>query len=416
MKELRPDEQRAIRQLKSCLDVWSQGCIVCDFKGNPIRPRDRHATHDCHDYLYRTVQTWAPLFLTRLQRLADADTQSCPVCLVPRLICGRWKQGKSNEWAATGSKCQYDGVVVFTIVTALEEAVEVREELDLWMDSWLHSRNLDRVCQWLSERTVGNDLCAMRAIEVFQLVSGAWGRLNRNNQGYHCPRSSWITSTGLASDVENKADEAAYALRKQRRQSLMAQNQREGRDEAEFDSRLLAWLGKCPICYTLKKMGTADIDTYHDLEACQDEKRDLVLMEVARLHKIEFASDLCCKVCAVPIETCNEHRAYRMGDKTQCLYKGALQAAVAAITIAGPDVVVQKMYKWMQSKGVWIGNTALGEEDVQQVTIMMLEWFSQKASWRYITASVLVQVFTQLDQWVEAFGKGEELEDWVNSA
>jgi hypothetical protein len=102
MKELRSDEQRAIREPKSCLDVWSQGCIVCDFKGNPIRPRDRHATHNCHDHLYRTVRTWAPLFLTRLQGLADADAQSCPVCLVPRIICGRWKQGKPNEWAATG--------------------------------------------------------------------------------------------------------------------------------------------------------------------------------------------------------------------------------------------------------------------------------------------------------------------------
>jgi hypothetical protein len=125
----------------------------------------------------------------------------------------------------------------------------------------------------------------------------------------------------------------------------MALNQREGRDEAEFDSRLLAWLWKCPVCYTLKKMGTVDIDTYHGLEACQDEKRDLVLMEVARLYKIEFASELCCKVCAVPIATCNEHRAYRVGDNTQCLYKGALQEAVAAIMTAGPDVVVQKMYK-----------------------------------------------------------------------
>jgi hypothetical protein len=43
---------------------------------------------------------------------------------------------------------------------------------------------------------------------------------------------------------------------------------------------------------------------------------------------------------------------------------------------------------------------------------MMLEWFSQRASWRYYTASILVQVFNQLDRWVEAFGKGIELEDW----
>jgi hypothetical protein len=61
LTELRADEQRAMRELKRCLDVWSRGCIICDFKGNPTRPTDRHATHDCRDRLYRTVQTWAPL-------------------------------------------------------------------------------------------------------------------------------------------------------------------------------------------------------------------------------------------------------------------------------------------------------------------------------------------------------------------
>ncbi|KAL5350919.1 hypothetical protein ACLOAV_004492 [Pseudogymnoascus australis] len=148
-----------------------------------------------------------------LVREALADTQSCPMCLVPRLICNRWKQGKPNKWVETGSECQYGGVVVSTIVTAVEEAVEIREELNVWMDSWLHSRNLDMVCQWMSMPTMGNDLCTLRVIEVFNLVSGAWGRLNSTNEGYHTPRISWITSTGPASDADNIADEA-YESRK----------------------------------------------------------------------------------------------------------------------------------------------------------------------------------------------------------
>jgi hypothetical protein len=81
--------------------------------------------------------------------------------------------------------------------------------------------------------------------------------------------------------------------------------------------------------------------------------------------------------------------------------------------VVGPDIVVKKMYAWMRSEGIWSANAVLGEEDVDQVTQLMLEWFSRKASWRHFTASVLVQVFNQLDRWVEAFGKGVELEDWV---
>jgi hypothetical protein len=60
----------------------------------------------------------------------------------------------------------------------------------------------------------------------------------------------------------------------------------------------------------------------------------LVLIEGARLYKIEFTSELYYKVYAVPIETYNKHRAYRVGDNTQCLYKGALQEAVATIMVA----------------------------------------------------------------------------------
>ena len=56
------------------------------------------------------------------------------------------------------------------MVTVLGGAFEIREELDVWMDSRLHSQS---ICRWLSARTVGNDLCALRDMKVFTLVSGA---------------------------------------------------------------------------------------------------------------------------------------------------------------------------------------------------------------------------------------------------
>ena len=170
--ELRPDEQRALRDLKRSLDTWSNCCIVCGFKGNPL-DRHRHSTQDCPDPLNRTVQIWAPLFLAKLQRLAHADTKSCPVCLLPKLLCNRWEEGEQKNWAETGIECQYNRVVILTIVTALEGAVEVRAELDTWVDSWLRSRNLDRVCQWLAGRLIRDDLYALRVVKMFAIASGA---------------------------------------------------------------------------------------------------------------------------------------------------------------------------------------------------------------------------------------------------
>ncbi|KAH9203796.1 hypothetical protein DL95DRAFT_472064 [Leptodontidium sp. 2 PMI_412] len=87
VEELRPVEQVALQHLKRSLDVWNKCCVVCDFTGNP-GGRRRHPAQDCPDRLNRIVQIWAPLFLPRLQRLARAaDTQSCPTCLVPKLLC-----------------------------------------------------------------------------------------------------------------------------------------------------------------------------------------------------------------------------------------------------------------------------------------------------------------------------------------
>jgi hypothetical protein len=145
---------------------------------------------------------------------------------------------------------------------------------------------------------------------------------------------------------------------------------------------------------------------------CKDEKRELVATEIAKLQEIKFANGVCCKLCAVPQETCYDTVIFSEQGKEECFYKGIVREAVAAMMVVSPDVIVEKIYAWMRSEGIWSENGALSEEEIQQVTQMMLEWFSRRASWRHFTASVLVQVFIQLDQWVDAFGKGVELEDW----
>ena len=269
----------------------------------------------------------------------------------PRAARNRWEEGELKNWAETGIECQYSGVIILTIVTALEGAVEIREELDPWMDSWLHSRNLDRVCQWLNGRTVGNDLRALRVVEVFQLVSGAWGRLNQTNQGYHSPRLSWITSTGPASTADDDAaDEAAHTLREQQRQSRIARTKREGCDWSDLDMRLLSWMEECPICHIRQRAGN-DVDTHHKLESCKDEKRKVVAAKVEKLQGIKFAAGVCCKFCAVPQETCEESMDFGRQGEEKCLHDGIVREAVAAMMVVGPNAVVDKMYAWMRSEG-----------------------------------------------------------------
>lgn len=138
-------------------------------------------------------------------------------------------------------------------------------------------------------------------------------------------------------------------------------------------------------------------------------------MEIAKLQEIKFAAGVSCQLCAVPQETCHDSRYFTRQGEERCLYDGVVREAVAAIMVAGPDVVVEKMYAWMRSEGVWSENVALSKEELQQVTQIMLEWFSRRASWCHFDASVLVQVFNQLDRLVEAFGKGMDLEEYVRT-
>lgn len=131
--------------------------------------------------------------------------------------------------------------------------------------------------------------------------------------------------------------------------------------------RLLSWIEQCPICYLRQKAG-CDVNSHHKLETCKDEKREVVAIEVEKLQGIKFAAGVCCKLCAVPQETCEESIDFGRQGKEKCLYNGIVREAVAAMMVVGPNAIVDKMYAWMRSKGIWTENTALSEEEVQQVT------------------------------------------------
>ena len=94
----------------------------------------------------------------------------------------------------------------------------------------------------------------------------------------------------------------------------------------------------------------------------------MVTSETAKLQEIKFTTDLCCQTCAVPRETCSNSVYFSIQGKKECLYSRIVQEAVAAIMVISPNMVVEKMYMWMQSEEIWSASAVLGTEDVEQVT------------------------------------------------
>jgi hypothetical protein len=129
---------------------------------------------------------------------------------------------------------------------------------------------------------------------------------------------------------------------------------------------------KCPIYHLGKRVGH-DVDPYYKLETCKDEKREVVAAEIVKLQAIKFTIGVCCPLCAVPQETCHDSMYFSGQGKEKCSYGGIVREAVAAMMVIGPDIVVEKMYTWMRSEGICTENAALSEDEVQQVTQMMLE-------------------------------------------
>ncbi|KAF4634280.1 hypothetical protein G7Y89_g3826 [Cudoniella acicularis] len=138
--------------------------------------------------------------------------------------------------------------------------------------------------------------------------------------------------------------------------------------------RLTSWMGKCPICHIRRRVGH-DVNAFHKPETCWDEQREVVTAEVAKLQEIEFTTGMCCQMCAVPQETCCDSAYSSALGKKECLYGGIVREAVAAMIVVGPDIVVEKMYVWMRSEGIWSASTVLGAEDVQQILDDMTSWW-----------------------------------------
>ena len=131
--------------------------------------------------------------------------------------------------------------------------------------------------------------------------------------------------------------------------------------------RLLSWIEQYPIYYIGQRAGY-NINLYHKLETWEDKKREVVAAEVEKLQAIKFAASVCCKLCAVLQEMCEESIDFDRQSKGKCLYEGIVYEAVVAIIVVSRNAIVNKIYAWMWSEGTWTENTALSEEEAKQVT------------------------------------------------
>jgi hypothetical protein len=69
-----------------------------------------------------------------------------------------------------------------------------------------------------------------------------------------------------------------------------------------------------------------------------------VVKEIARLRNVKFKRGLYYKSCFVLLELYNEGKYPMKDSKEKCLYKGIVHAAIVAMIVVGPDIVVEKMY------------------------------------------------------------------------
>jgi len=229
-KDLAENEREIFQTLRKWLEEWRGGCVVCHFL--PTVSPNSHRTEDCKGALGAHIRSLASRFQARMSQLAAQQTLCCPWCLVPRIICDRWVRGAANRWTESGKECQYHGVIIPAMLVMVECDIRFRDTVDTWMDSLgVHSRNLDKVCQWLSGRRVGDEPHAIRIVKAFLLLRHPWVQRWRGKVGYGLvPDYSWISSTRDEEKANEMADKAAYQAREDERQHVLARNRREGRD------------------------------------------------------------------------------------------------------------------------------------------------------------------------------------------
>jgi hypothetical protein len=84
---------------------------------------------------------------------------------------------------------------------------------------------------------------------------------------------------------------------------------------------------------------------YHKLEVCKDEKRELVATEIAKLQEIKFANGVCCKLCAVPQETCYDSTDFRGQGKEGCFDSQTMRLSSHEIAPSSNSQHLKIIYK-----------------------------------------------------------------------
>jgi hypothetical protein len=191
--------------------------------------------------------------------------------------------------------------------------------------------------------------------------------------------------------------------RQQQRLQFQSQVQQTSQEVWDLENRLDQWVGKCPLCYVRKYVGSA-VDFRHTLEECVDPEQELVAQEVGALQSIQFQRYVGCYDCGVAQQICTQWEEIREGDRKfgrikggMCQYDGIVRPVVAAIMVTGPlEVVDQAVWSHMRAEGIWGANEKLEASEEAEVKRGMLKWFGQKVIWGSIEASVLLQVFYRL--------------------
>jgi hypothetical protein len=197
--------------------------------------------------------------------------------------------------------------------------------------------------------------------------------------------------------------ESQQSQRQQQRVQVQARNRQAGCEVWDLENRLDQWVGKCPLCYVRKCMGSP-VDFRHRLDECVDPEQELVCTEVQALQGIQFQEYASCYDCGVAQQVCTRWEEIREGNRKferipggVCQYEEIVRPVVAAIMVAGPlEVVDEEVWSYMQAEGIWGANEELEASEEAEVKRGMLVWFGQRVIWGLVEASVLLQVFYRL--------------------
>jgi RecQ family ATP-dependent DNA helicase len=205
------------------------------------------------------------------------------------------------------------------------------------------------------------------------------------------------------SQQERVIFQSQQSQREQQRVQAQARNQQAGCEVWDLENRLDQWVGKCPLCYVRRCIGSP-VDFRHTLDKCVDPEQELVGTEVQALQQIQFQEYASCYDCGVTQQVCTRWEEIQEGNRKfkrieggVCQYEEIVRPVVAAIMVAGPlEVVDQEVWSYMRAEGIWGANEKLEASEEAEVKRGLLVWFGQRVIWGLIEASVLLQAFYRL--------------------